>query len=296
MEFSHAKVGLVSGGIVLFIFLFNFLLLSPPSNFAAESIISVEKGASLRNVSLKLKKENFIRSRIFFEAFVILFGGERHVISSDYYFEKKLPVYELARRISSGRSALSPVRVTFPEGFTNEEIANLGAWKLSGFDKEKFLETTEDRQGYLFPDTYFFIFRANEEEVRKAMESNYQAKISSLRPEILKTGRTEKSIIIMASLIEKEAKGKVGERELISGILWKRLALGRALEVDAAPETYKTKGLPQNPIANPGLAAIRAAIYPENSPFLYYLHDADGNVHYAKTFEEHKANKLKYSK
>ena len=98
----------------------------------------------------------------------------------------------------------------------------------------------------------------------------------------------------MASIIEKEARGS--DRGVISGILWKRLSLGRALEVDAAPETYKVKGLPKAPIANPGLAAIKAAIHPENSPYFYYLHDADGNIHYAKSFEEHKRNKELYLK
>ena len=68
------------------------------------------------------------------------------------------------------------------------------------------------------------------------------------------------------------------------------------LQVDAALETYKTKGLPKNPICNPGLDSIRAAIHPEKSNYLYYLHDKDGVIHYATTFAEHKANKLKYLK
>ena len=68
------------------------------------------------------------------------------------------------------------------------------------------------------------------------------------------------------------------------------------LQTDAAPETYKVKGLPKNPISNPGLEAINSAINPQNSSYLYYLHDKDGNIHYAKNFEEHKANKLKYLK
>ena len=66
------------------------------------------------------------------------------------------------------------------------------------------------------------------------------------------------------------------------------------LQVDAAPETYKTKGLPTNPICNPGLKAIEAAIHPLNSTYLYYLHDKNGIIHYAKTFAEHKQNKIKY--
>ena len=66
------------------------------------------------------------------------------------------------------------------------------------------------------------------------------------------------------------------------------------LQVDAAPETYKARGLPKNPIGNPGLKALRAAIFPEISPYLYYLHDKDGHIHFARSFFEHRQNVLKY--
>ena len=125
------------------------------------------------------------------------------------------------------------------------------------------------------------------------MTDNFEKKVSSLKPRIVASGKTEEDIIKMASLIEEEAKGDV-DRAIISGILWKRLAIGMPLQVDAVPDTYKTKGLPENPISNPGLKAIEAAIHPENSSFLYYLHDKDGNIHYARSFEEHKTNKRKY--
>jgi len=68
------------------------------------------------------------------------------------------------------------------------------------------------------------------------------------------------------------------------------------LQVDSAPDTYKTKGLPKSPIGNPGIAAIKAAMYPQSSPYLYYLHDKSGNIHYAKTFAQHQENVLKYLK
>ena len=294
MEFSQYKVFLVSVGTVLLILSFHALFLSAPKSFSEEQIFSIEPGVSLRAVSLKLKDEGFIRSRVFFEALVIVFAGERHAVSTDYFFEKKLPVYEVARRIAKGKSALAPIKLTIPEGFNNEEIASAAARKLPNFDQEKFLVLAKDELGYLFPDTYFFIFRAGEEDVFKAMSSNFETKLAPLRPEVMAAGKSEKSIIVMASIIEKEARGS--DRSIISGILWKRLSLGRALEVDAAPETYKAKGLPKAPIANPGLAAIKAAIHPEDSPYLYYLHDADGNIHYARSFEEHKRNKELYLK
>lgn len=69
-----------------------------------------------------------------------------------------------------------------------------------------------------------------------------------------------------------------------------------ALQVDAAPVTYKVKELPKSPIGNPGLLSIKAAIFPKPSPYLYYLHDKNGDIHYAKNFSEHQINIKKYLK
>ncbi|OGI90191.1 hypothetical protein A2911_02175 [Candidatus Nomurabacteria bacterium RIFCSPLOWO2_01_FULL_40_15] len=281
-------------GAILFIILWYFLFFTAPINFPKGKIVSIEQGVNLRSVSLKLKNERIIHSRIVFEAFAIIYGGERHIVASDYLLERKLPVFEIARRISRGESHLAPVKVVIPEGFNNSDIADNFALKLNNFDKSKFLLEAQDKEGYLFPDTYFFFTTANEVDAIKSLSDNFEKKMAVLRPEILSQNKSEKDIIIMASVIEKEAKGD--DRGLISGILWKRFSIGMPLQADAAPETYKTKGLPQSPIGNPGLLSIKAAIHPVSSPYLYYLHDKDGNIYYAKNFEEHKSNKKKYLK
>jgi UPF0755 protein len=188
-----------------------------------------------------------------------------------------------------------PIVVTIPEGFSLNQIADTVAPKLANFNKTQFLLKAKDLEGYLFPDTYFFLNNANEGDVIKSMSDNFNKKINPLLPEIISSGKTERDIIIMASVIEREAKGDT-DRGIIAGILWKRIAIGMPLQVDAAPETYKTKGLPENPIGNPGLLAIQSAIHPKSSPYLYYLHDKNGIVHYAKTFAEHQVNIEKYLK
>src|SRR3989338_610652 len=293
--FSANRFFFYTLGIIAVLFLFFFLFLSAPADFPPGTIFKVEQGKSLRGVSLQLKREHIIRSRTAFEAFVIIFGREKGVISSDYFFENKLPVYEVARRISKGEHHITQVKITIPEGFNNLEIADIFDTKLIYFDKDKFLSSALGQEGKLFPDTYYFFVTDSETEVIKSMSENFEKKITPIRPEILLSGKTEKQIITMASIIEREAKGDA-DRGFISGILWKRIAVGMPLQADAAPETYKVKGLPKNPISNPGLEAINSAINPQNSSYLYYLHDKDGNIHYAKNFEEHKANKLKYLK
>lgn len=282
-------------GVVVFLVFFYILFFSAPSNFPVNKVIKIESGMSLRSVSLELKQKHAISSIQTFEAFMLIFGGEKQIISANYLFEKKLPVFEIARRISGGEHHTAPVAITFPEGFDINQIADTTALKLENFDKEEFLVKAKDLEGYLFPDTYFFLTNANETDVIKSMTNNFDKKFTPFLPEVALSGKTEKEIIIMASIIEGESKGDI-DREVISGILWKRIKIGMPLQVDAASETYKTKGLPKNPIGNPGLASILASIHPQNSSYLYYLHDKDGNIHYAKTFAEHKKNILKYLK
>lgn len=290
-------------GMMLFILislLFVYhIFFSAPVDFVPGTTFNISEGATLRSVSSELKSEHLIRSRILFEAFVALFGGEKHVVESNYYFESKLSVFEVARRISKGEHHMAPVVVTIPEGFSLSQIVDLFSSKLASFDSGKFILVAKTKEGYLFPDTYFFLSTDTEEVVLKSMLANFDKKVLPILPDIeaytKKTGKTEREIVTMASLVEGEAKGDA-DRAFIAGILWKRMSIGMPLQVDVAPETYQVRGLPKNPIGNPGLESLTATVHPQSSPYLYYLHDKDGNVHYAKTFTEHRQNVLKYLK
>jgi UPF0755 protein len=190
-----------------------------------------------------------------------------------FFYLKKLDQFPLAQ-----------VRVTIPEGYTNKDIAERFK-RFENFDKDIFFSIAKDKEGYLFPDTYFFTGRETAEEVVAKMEDNFKKRVGEIKPEIL----------VMASLLEKESK-LPEEKKIISGILWKRLEVGMPLQVDAELDTYHYKELPPSPISNPGLESIEAAKNPVASEYWYYLHDKKGNIHYAKTFEEHKINKEKYLK
>ena len=282
-------------GSIVFFCLFYFLILAAPANFPTGNIVKIELGNNLREVSFLLKQKQIIKSRSAFETLVIIYGGEKHLVSGDYLFENKLPVYEVARRISRGNYHLASISVTIPEGFNVGQIGETFASKLTNFNQESFLLKAKNLEGYLFPDTYLFLITADEQDVIQSMNENFNKKMKLIRPFILAGERNEKEIITMASILEREGKGE-SDWEFISGILWKRINQSLPLQVDAAPGTYKAKGLPENPIANPGLKTIEAALRPQSSPYLYYLHDKDGLIHYAKNFAEHKRNKLKYLK
>ena len=201
----------------------------------------------------------------------------------------------LARYFPKNERHLASIKVTIPEGYNVFDIGSALGPKLPNFDKNKFL--LEAREGYLFPDTYFFFVTANQEDVIKSMTDNFNRKIENLGAKLPSESRTPKlsEIITIASLVEKEAKGD-NDRGIIAGILWKRLAVGMPLEVDSAPQTYKVKGLPDSPICNPGLEAILAVLHPQKSVYLYYLHDKIGNIYYANTFALHQTNIKKYLK
>jgi len=205
-------------------------------------------------------------------------------------------------RFTKGEFGFKPVKVTVAEGLTVKKIAEL-LGDFENFDKKEFLEKTGKLEGYLFPDTYLFLPFAETEQIIGTMTDNFKKK----------AGDVGKDIVIMASLIEKEVPDS-DDRKIVSGILWKRLKLGMALQVDAvfpyitgkqkvllddlkidSPyNTYLHKGLPPGPIANPGLDAIIAARNPQETSYLYYLSGNDGKTHFAKTFSEHLRNKEKY--
>lgn len=279
---------------LLFLILY-FVFLHAPRNFPVGTIVNIQSGESLRDISKDFKDKKIISSRTAFETFIIIFGGERHIVVGDYLFENKIPVFEVARRVAKVERNLAPTKITIPEGFTNLEIAEIFSVKLKNFNKDNFLLEAEKDQGYLFPDTYFFFSEDSEKSVLNYMRSNFDKKIKTIQSEIISSGKSEKDIITMASIIEKEAKGD-SDREIIAGILWNRISKKMPLQVDADYWTYKNKGLPKSPICNPGLEAIKASIHPVNSNYLYYLHDKNGGIHYAKSFSEHQKNISRYLK
>ena len=294
---------------------FEHFLISPPADFPQDTLITIQEGSSLQEISLFLEQEKVVRSAALLQFFAILFKGDQRILAGDYVFKEKLSVFLVAHRLVTGDYKVTPIKITIPEGLTIEEIAYILTESLLQFDKEKFLQLTEGKEGYLFPDTYLFFPSVEMEQIIKKMSLNFQRKITPLEGVIAGSGYSLKEIITMASLIEKESRD-AEERRVISGILWKRLEERMLLQVDASflyingkgtfdltkedlaidspYNTYKYLGLPPSPINNPGLDAIAAALYPEESDYLFYLHGNNGNIHYAVNFEDHKRNKWRY--
>ena len=215
---------------------------------------------------------------------------------------------------SSPPAKANEITITIPEGYTVTQMGELFE-KESLFSKEEFEKIAKNDEGFLFPDTYQFFKNTTPEKVMEKMKKNFDAKVADFLSEIERQKKSLLDIIIMASIIEREVHN-INDRGLVSGILWKRIQKGIGLQVDASLtyilgktsaeltaddlkidspfNTYKYRGLPKGPISNPGKEAIFAAVFPVTSPYLFYLSDKDGITRYARNFEEHKDNKLRY--
>lgn len=238
----------------------------------------------------------------------IITGGEVVSLSVPITFPEGWTAKQMAERLDSnefsGGDFLSIVNNPSQElkakyGFLNE------------IPKGKSIE------GYLFPDTYYFAKDASAEDIVEKMLKNFDTRISeSMLSDIAAQKKSLFDIITMASIVEGEVKTD-SDRKIVAGIFYNRLELGMALGSDATLEyalgtnkaqhsiaetkinspynTYQNKGLPPGPVSNPGLNSILAAISPAKTEYVYFLTDLKtGNTAFAKTFDEHIANKAKY--
>lgn len=305
----------------------------PRVSYAGTKKIEITQGLGSRQIAELLKQEGVIRSKWVFVTYVSARGIASRLKPGKYAFSK-ISVARLGRDLARGSNFERAITIPegwnnreiqayfakegLGQGVSLAELdGNEGLKKFS--DKFTFLREVPSSgglEGYLFPDTYRIFQDADTEKIIGRMLENFDKKISpELRQEITRQKKTIFEIVTMASLIEKEVVSDE-DRALVSGVLWRRLDLGIGLQVDAtiayitgkkttkipagdlqidSPyNTYKYRGLPIGPVSNPGLSAIKAAIYPQKSPYLYYLSAPDGRTIFSRTLEEHNTAKAKY--
>ena len=306
--------------ILLLLFLFSVLYIfawRSPRPFPEHALVTVERGDSLAQIASSFEQNKVVRSSLWLRFFTIILGGEKRVVAGDYYFPEPKSVFGVAWMLYKGQFGLIPLRVTLPEGSSSFEMGKILEKELPTFNTLDFTNevVSGEFEGYLFPDTYFFMPNTKASDVILMMRENFARQIKQYEEDILKINKPLKDIMIVASIIEGEALGLESER-IIAGIIWKRLKLKMPLQVDAPFKyyngknsytltkddlaedhpynTYKNKGLPPTAINNPGIDAIRAAIAPTQTEYLYFLSDKSGNTYYAKDFEGHKRNRELY--
>lgn len=303
---------IVTGIFVALAYLYG---IQPPANFPTGELVNVPDGESLSQIAGELRAQGVIRSPIVFRVLVTFFGYEHGAHAGDYLFKQPENIWTVARAISIGAYGLEPYHIRIPEGATIKEMAAIYSAVLPRFNGDTFTALALPQEGYLFPDTYYFLPNATAQTVFQAMRQKFDDEEITIDPLIQASGHSLRDIVTMASILEREAR-LPDDRRMISGVLWNRLKRGMALQVDAtflytigkgsfqltmkdlttdSPyNTYTNKGLPPGPIGSPSLDALEAAAEPTQNTYLYYLADNNGVTHYAKTYQQHLQNKAKY--
>lgn len=284
---------------------------------ATPETFTVSRGEGVRSIAAKLSKQNLIRSPTGFFILVKVMGLAMKLQAGDYRLNRSMDTSTIVQELTHGTL---DVWVTTLEGWRVEEIASKLAKDLDIPERE-FLKYA--KEGYMFPDTYRVPRDATPAAVAKIFLDNFDSKVGAqLRVDAVKTGLAFGQVITLASIVEREGRSSE-DRPIVAGILLKRLKADWPLQADATVQyalgyqavekswwkkfltdddkkfsspfnTYRATGLTPEPIVSPGLAAIRGVIYPKETDFWYYLHDAAGRAHYAKTIEEHTVNIAKY--
>ncbi len=304
------------GLIIVFICLlfFYYQLQAPLDKSGEEKPIIIESGEGLEQIAHKLKTKQVIRSEWIFVYYAWLKNKEDKLQAGKYILSSSMNIPEIVRKITSGEIVQEWVKVTIPEGWTNEQIKQrLVSLELISANTDIPLSL----QGYLFPDTYYFDKDVSADEIISRMKNNFNKKIDQqLIEEIEKQDKILEGILIMASLLEREVRS-YEDMKIVSGIFWKRLENNYPLQscatiayilkqdkwrysyedtrIQSPYNTYTNTGLPPTPINNPGLLAIKAAVYPQQSAYNFFLTDPEtGQTIFSETLEEHNANKQKY--
>lgn len=306
---------ILSSVFIISFIIFIILLLKAPVGFPINTIYTVKQGENINSLAVDLADKNIIKSPFIFKVFSVLFGGTKGIMAGDYALDNRQNTIILASRISSAEFGLKPIKVTFREGLNVFEISKIASIKFEKINQDYFSEIASTSEGYLFPDTYLFLPNALAIDIIREMKTNFKNRIKTLESEISSFDKSLSDIIKMASIVEEEAK-TFESKQIVAGILWKRLEIGMPLQVDASFKyingkatkdltlndlkidspynTYVYKGLPPTPISNPGLSSIKATITPIKTNYLYFLTDKKGLMHYAKTYAEHLQNKEIY--
>lgn len=275
---------------------------------------TIESGQTVKQISRALAERGLIRDDYWFRVYVWQSRAESRFLAGRYNFPSQLSVIDMVDLFT--KAAERPVRrAQIIEGWsirdTDSYLAAAG-WYPAG----EYVKAARGAEGYLFPDTYQIFTDAPVTDLVAKQKANFEAKVTAdLRAEISRQDKKFSDVLIMASIIEAEVPHEA-DRPIVSDIFWSRLKAGVALQsdatlhyviggknpsltaaelkIDSPYNTYKYKGLPPTPIGNPGLSAIKAAIYPAKTDYFYFLSTPDGKTIFSRTLAEHNAAKAKY--
>ena len=307
---------------------YGVLLLWPQGNPYDFVKVTIPKGASLNEVGITLKNNNIIHNKQSFQLAVKILGYEKDIPAGRFRIEKASTNYAIIDQLVNGKQLTK--KVTIREGWTISMIAKeldekLGI-KTHFFEDEARNKNLLDKwgiqadsfEGYLFPNTYQFNENESPYDIINVMVQEYKRNLSDeMLIQMNQIKMSEQEVLTLASIIEGEAIYDK-ERAIISGVYHNRLKKGMRLQADPTIQyiledgprrllnrdlkivspynTYLNKGLPPGPINNPGIESIKAALFPTESDYLYFVARGDGYHTFSKTEKQHNKAKRDFQK
>jgi len=301
----------------------------PYQGFTGEQFVTIEQGSSVAAMGRRLAEAGVVRDVRAFQIAARVKGAETRLQAGEYRFDRAATAFQVVDRLARGDVFVRPL--TFPEGRTAAEMAAIfeerGFGPAADFQRAArnaslvaaFDPAAPDLEGYLFPSTYRLARNATARALVGLMVQSFESSFDAdLRAAAAARGFTVREAVTMASLVEEEAQ-KPEERPMISAVYHNRLKIGMGLQCDATViyalqragrwngnitradlamdspyNTYRYRGLPPGPIANPGRASLDAAVKPADVPYLYYVSRNDGSHAFATTLDEHNRNVQQY--
>lgn len=277
----------------------------------------VKPGDGIREIAKNLQTQDLIHNPVAFFLIVKQLNLDNKIQAGDFRLSRSMNLQTITENLTHGSL---DIWVTIPEGQRAEEIADTLQEKIPTFDNS-WRNLLNEQEGYLFPDTYLIPVNATAADIITIMTNNFNNKYAVLNG-IRKNKYTEKELVTIASMVEREARF-ADDRPLVASVIFNRLEIGMGLNIDATIQyalgyqqdtqkwwkkeltttdlrlnssynTYRHAGLPPTPIANPGLAALEATLNAPNTNYLYYISDSQGHNHYATTLQQHNANIKQY--
>lgn len=292
-------------------------------------LVTIPPGASTGDIAALLHEQNLIRDPLAFRLYARQHQLDQSLRAGEYQLSPGMDVATLLDTLIHGTVVTYPF--TVPEGLTVVQTADLLA-ELGLVDRDRFLalardpsflpagielaaDVLEPLEGYLFPDTYHIPRGYGEADIIRMMVQRFeQVMDEELRARAAELGMTVHEITTLASIVEKEATSK--DRAGVASVFHNRLAIDMKLdscatinyvldepkliltyadlETESPYNTYLHTGLPPGPIANPGEAALRAALYPDETDYFYFVVKADGGHAFASNYSEHEQNRIRF--
>jgi UPF0755 protein len=291
-----------------------------------EVTFNVAQGQTLKATADMLYRKNIIKSPLKLVWIARLKGYDKNLKAGEYLLSAAMSPRQILEIMVKGEVALH--KLTVPEGYNIYQIAELIA--QAGFATQTdFIRVATDAElvrkmglvadtfeGYLFPDTYYFPKDVSLEKIISTMVEQFQAIfVPEWRKRAKQIGFTVNQVVTLASIIEKET-GTPSERPMISSVFHNRLKKKMRLESDPTViygiknfngnltrkdlktktpyNTYQIRGLPAGPIANPGRASLEAALYPEETSYIYFVAKKDSTHYFSTNLQDHNRAVRKY--